>query len=107
MDGNAGIRGESVEMTRSGFERCSKNEQPTLAIENSLFVQRFLSDWENDKAREGLADQNEAANAGSCSSTCASGSRSAGSVAVSMASSASDADASSAGGASGCAWLVG
>lgn len=43
MDGNAGIRGESVEMTRSGFERCSKNEQPTLAIENSLFVQRFLS----------------------------------------------------------------
>jgi len=42
MDGNAGIRGESVEMTRSGFERCSKNEQPTLAIENSLFVQRFL-----------------------------------------------------------------
>lgn len=43
MDGNAGIRGESVEMTRSGFERCSKNEQPTLAIENSLFVQRFLN----------------------------------------------------------------
>jgi len=41
MDGNAGIRGESVEMTRSGFKRCSKNEQPTLAIENSLFVQRF------------------------------------------------------------------
>ena len=30
-------------MTRSGFERCSKNEQPTLAIENSLFVQRFPS----------------------------------------------------------------
>ena len=30
-------------MTRSGFERCSKNEQPTLAIENSLFVQRFLN----------------------------------------------------------------
>jgi len=45
MDGNAGIRGESVEMTRSGFERCSKNEQPTLAIENSLFVQRFLSSF--------------------------------------------------------------
>lgn len=44
MDGNAGIRGESVEMTRSGFERCSKNEQPTLAIENSLFVQRFPKD---------------------------------------------------------------
>ena len=41
MDGNAGIRGESVEMTRSGFKRRSKNEQPTLAIENSLFVQRF------------------------------------------------------------------
>ena len=46
MDGNAGIRGESVEMTRSGFERCSKNEQPTLAIENSLFVQRFPREHE-------------------------------------------------------------
>ena len=32
-------------MTRSGFKRCSKNEQPTLAIENSLFVQRFLGEW--------------------------------------------------------------
>lgn len=31
-------------MTRSGFKRCSKNEQPTLAIENSLFVQRFPND---------------------------------------------------------------
>ena len=40
----------------------------------------LLSDWENDKAREGLADQNEAANAGSCFSTSPSGSRSAGSA---------------------------
>ncbi len=31
-------------MARLGFKRCSKNEQPTLAIENSLFVQRFPSD---------------------------------------------------------------
>ena len=38
--------------------------------------------WRSDKAREGHAHQNEAANAGSCSSTCASALRSAGSVAV-------------------------
>lgn len=55
MDGNAGIRGESVEMTRSGFERCSKNEQPTLAIENSLFVQRFLNQTRGGE-REQLID---------------------------------------------------
>jgi hypothetical protein len=41
VDGNAGIRGEGVELAFSRFERCSKKEQPTLMIETSLFVQRF------------------------------------------------------------------
>src|SRR3989344_5886109 len=58
-----------------------------------------------------LPDQNEAANAGACSSTSPAGSRSAGLTgwlaAVSAASLASDAGASWACGASACAWPVG